>query len=1272
MRSWNRFFTLPWEVRAKRGEGAHEFPSIEQVLTFGLLGGLRSTTLATFLPPLAALDPPARRVKSVSLEARTTLLFVFLCCTALACLTHAADPDPNKDTVIRYRNAKIIVDGRLDDPGWQQTPWMSDFEFPWWESGAKEATRTKMLWDKHALYIAFQCDDAHIWSEHLERDSDVFRDDCVELFVAPDMNQPMHYFNFEMNVNGALLDAHHPDGPDVKVDRNWNATGIQIATSFSGTLNNDDDLDGAWVLEVAIPFTNFSTVAKHAPPIVGDRWRLNLNRLGGKVNPQHSQWSPSTSPRPGFHAPQFFGNVTFANQKGGTEKLAVPLTTKQGWTTSRVVGTPDPPLGYALEQVFADVVMDHPTEFLKVPGTDRWMVVQQNGVLFSFSEANDRDVCEAIDLKGLPDGCLQSCSIAFAPDYPEKPYCYITYRFDRSSPEGLRMSRFRVSEPERPVIDPESEELILAWHGDGHTGGAMQFDADGFLFVSTGDASSPTPPDQHRTGQDVSDLEASVLRIDVRNPSGDLPYTIPADNPFVDLPGVRGEIWAFGFRNPWKMTIDPKTGSLWLGDVGWEMMEMIYHVERGGNYGWSIMEGSQVVNASGQVGPAPITPPAIEHTHVEALSITGGHFIDSSRLPELRDAYLYGDWMTGKIWALKHEAGNVRWSEELVDTDLRVICFARDDDGDVLVVGYEGTVHRLIENPEEDRSDQFPQRLSETGLFDSVVDETPAPGVVPYDINARAFADHTDSRQWIAVPQGVTLGLNAKDDWKTGAVQGDFDFPHGTVLAKTIFYRPDESQAENEVRLETQLLHRYHDRWNAYNYLWNESQDEAFLQDNVPTITEMRFVDEREPTGFRLQPWSHVTRDECLLCHANKANTVNGFKLSQLNRSDRVGPGNQLERLTASGVLSKNLLNHAKARSQAMVSPSDASADLAARARNYLHLNCAHCHRKGGGGTAAFHLVRDVPLESLRLLNEPVTKGEFRLQDAKVIAPGMPERSVLFYRMAKSGRGHMPMFGPRLVDHEGVHLMYEWIRSLSPSTDPCVSTEWIEIMGKTRATLSPELMTRLEATLASPETAVLLSFACGHDSVADEVRASIAAIACDLDQPGLRDLFEHFLPASQRSERLGDLVDADALLAKAGDVGRGRVLFHEAEGVSCRQCHRVAGKGMQVGPDLDAIAKERSAVEILQSILDPSAKVDAKYRGTTLLTVDGQVIAGLKTKESEELVEIVDAAGKRHRILQEDIEDESPMQKSMMPERLLADFTPQQAADLLAYLRSLK
>jgi len=136
-------------------------------------------------------------------------------------------------------------------------------------------------------------------------------------------------------------------------------------------------------------------------------------------------------------------------------------------------------------------------------------------------------------------------------------------------------------------------------------------------------------------GQDISDLLSSILRINVDRPEPGKHYSIPPDNPFVKTPGARPEIWAYGFRNPWKMSFDPKSGDLWVGDVGWEMWEYIFRVERGGNYGWSLFEGRQPVRPNDKRGPTPVLPPTVDHDHTEARFITGGRFYYGDRLKDL-------------------------------------------------------------------------------------------------------------------------------------------------------------------------------------------------------------------------------------------------------------------------------------------------------------------------------------------------------------------------------------------------------------------------------------------------------------------------------------------------------------------------------------------------------------------------------------------------------------------------------------------------------------
>jgi hypothetical protein len=224
----------------------------------------------------------------------------------------AADELPTY--TIRRAAMPIVVDGRLDEPAWLAAPDVGRFQFPWWTSGKQEQTLARLLYDDHNLYVAYLCQDAHISAEHKERDSAVYRDDCVEIFVAPDPDRPAAYINIEMNAAGAFLDQFRTGVAGEPVQGDWNAKGVRIATKIAGTLNDDSDEDQHWVLEAAIPLDNFAMLAKQTPPQPADRWRVGLNRCGGNTNPQYSQWSSSNTPKPAFHVPERFGTVIFSDR----------------------------------------------------------------------------------------------------------------------------------------------------------------------------------------------------------------------------------------------------------------------------------------------------------------------------------------------------------------------------------------------------------------------------------------------------------------------------------------------------------------------------------------------------------------------------------------------------------------------------------------------------------------------------------------------------------------------------------------------------------------------------------------------------------------------------------------------------------------------------------------------------------------------------------------------------------------------------------------------
>lgn len=210
---------------------------------------------------------------------------------------------------IKRASGPIVVDGKMDDAAWRRANKAENFHFNWYQSGAKEKTEARLLWDDTNLYVGFRCQDRHISAKVLERHGPVSLDDCVEVFLRPDPDK-RSYYGFEMNVIGTMLNFVRADW--YKGGRYWEPEGVQLRTSHHGLPGKEESSDdNGWVLEVAIPFTNFKNDARNTPPRPGDVWRINLNRSGGKTDAQYSTWSPVKTPKPNFHQPDSFGYMTF-------------------------------------------------------------------------------------------------------------------------------------------------------------------------------------------------------------------------------------------------------------------------------------------------------------------------------------------------------------------------------------------------------------------------------------------------------------------------------------------------------------------------------------------------------------------------------------------------------------------------------------------------------------------------------------------------------------------------------------------------------------------------------------------------------------------------------------------------------------------------------------------------------------------------------------------------------------------------------------------------
>ncbi len=315
-----------------------------------------------------------------------------------------------------------------------------------------------------------------------------------------------------------------------------------------------------------------------------------------------------------------------------TARAEPPAPARSEWTTSRFAGTPDPPPPFATEPAFPALKFEHPVLLVAARGTGRLFVGELGGKIYSFpNDPNVKNADLAVDLARRPAGSSALYGLEFHPRFAENRFVYLCYVTRDGRPDGTRVSRFVVTRDDPPRIDPDSERVLLTFPSGGHNGGCLAFGNDGYLYISTGDAEVPSPPDPRDTGQDLSDLLSSILRIDVDHEEDGRAYAVPRDNPFVKLAGARPEIWAYGFRNPWRMSFDRKTGALWVGDVGWELWELVHHVVKGGNYGWSVVEGHQPVHPNGKRGPTPILPPIVTHPHSEAASVTGGYVYHGER-----------------------------------------------------------------------------------------------------------------------------------------------------------------------------------------------------------------------------------------------------------------------------------------------------------------------------------------------------------------------------------------------------------------------------------------------------------------------------------------------------------------------------------------------------------------------------------------------------------------------------------------------------------------
>ena len=357
-------------------------------------------------------------------------------------------------------------------------------------------------------------------------------------------------------------------------------------------------------------------------------------------------------------------------------------------------GDPNTNVTVSLVNAFENLSFTQPLD-LQSPddGTNRIFVVEKQGRIQVFE--NNGTVMESVTFLDLSNGISTASEqgllgLAFHPNYQDNGHFYVFY----TPSSGLSVvSRFTVSPSNPNSVDINSELQIveIPQPETNHNGGQIAFGPDGYLYIALGDGGGGGDPQNN--AQNRSNLLGNILRIDVDNPGNGMNYGIPTDNPFLNDSASRHEIYAYGFRNPWRMSFDVQTGTLWAADVGQNELEEIDLVRSGGNYGWKLFEGTSCF--SGNCDDTGLVAPIFEYGQSNGdRSITGGYVYRGNEVGMLTGKYVYGDFVSGRIWTLNTDGTE---NELLLQSRLNIASFGTDSANELYICAFDGSIYKFVE-----------------------------------------------------------------------------------------------------------------------------------------------------------------------------------------------------------------------------------------------------------------------------------------------------------------------------------------------------------------------------------------------------------------------------------------------------------------------------------------------------------------------------------------------------------------------------------------------
>jgi uncharacterized repeat protein (TIGR03806 family) len=698
-----------------------------------------------------------------------------------------------------------------------------------------------------------------------------------------------------------------------------------------------------------------------------------------------------------------------------------------------------------------------------VPGTDELCVWEREGRIWTFqNSSNATEKKLVLDLSNQCQGWDDSglLGVAFHPGFATNHLMFVYYTWVRPGtvagspttrpvpnlPDTYHDRLERYTLDAQGVAMPDSVKVFVdltnqtVWH---HGGGMFFHPTNGFLYWTDGD-NSVGDNDQIIT----KSLYSGVFRIDVdcrggsishvppRQPTGGRTanYYIPNDNPFVGQTNVLEEFFCLGLRSPHRMTYDPPTGKIFIGDVGEssrEEIDVIEPGESGLNFQWNRCEGTLGKMTPPYIGIS--RGPLLDYPHTDGRAVIGGYVYRGQEFAhDLGGKYIFGDNVLRTVWALDETATPVKKTLLCVmpkgtgpnsGTDYTGLSsFGIDAQGELYfcqMSSIGGRIFKLQRGGPPPPSRTLPTLLSKTGLFSSLADLRPAAFLIPYSVNTPLWSDNAVKSRWFAVPTHAVIGFSANGEWT---------FPAGSVFVKHFSMALDETNPHSLRRLETRLLVR---DTNGYvygaTYKWREDNSDADLVTNG--FTEDLTI--RTADGTRIQHWFYPGRQDCLTCHTPVAGGVLGVKTRQLNGDFRYPNGvrgNQLLTLGHLGLFDATFDERKVPHYPRTFGLNDSSVALQLRARSYLDANCSMCHRPGGAG-AFFDARFDTPLKQQNLINGAVA-NQLGVTGGRVVVPADLARSILFHRISVVGENQMPPIARNLADTNAIDVIGKWILSL--------------------------------------------------------------------------------------------------------------------------------------------------------------------------------------------------------------------------------------------------